>query len=206
MQEIAPRAGRGGLGFFQWTGPRRVAFEAWLKRKGAKPDDLDASYAFLVRELRGPEKRAVAATRAASGLEAKVRAFEQAFERAGVKHYPSRVAWAQVALGIWQAQGGKVPKTTPAKPAGPPAAKPASKPEVVTVEPQTAPSTWWERLLGVRRPAARAGGRMVRARAPRHARRSIACAARTDSGRRPTRAVRRRGLSPASIERRSHRR
>jgi hypothetical protein len=29
LQEIHPVAGRGGLGWCQWTGPRRRAFEAW---------------------------------------------------------------------------------------------------------------------------------------------------------------------------------
>lgn len=102
MQEIKPTVAgsRGGLGPFQWTGPRRRDFEAWLARQGAKPNDLNASYAFLFRELIGPEKGAVAKTKAAKGLAAKVKAFEMGYERAGVKHYPSREQWAQVALNI----------------------------------------------------------------------------------------------------------
>lgn len=159
MQELRPAVpgSRGGLGAFQWTGPRRKAFEAWLKRKKAGPDDLDATYGFLFRELTGGERKAVAATKAAIGLDAKVRAFEKAYERAGVKHYDGRVAWARVALSIFQAgQDAKSDATSdtksPAKSAK--AAAPASgRPEATTTEPAPAPAAWWERLLGVRAPA-----------------------------------------------------
>lgn len=105
MQELKPRGGgRGGLGIFQWTGPRRVAFEAWLKRNNTKATDFDASYAFLFRELKGAEKKAIEATKSAVGLYNKVVAFERAFERAAAdaKHYDSRMAWAQLALSSYQ--------------------------------------------------------------------------------------------------------
>src|SRR5437868_1683750 len=47
LQEISPTAGRGGLGHFQWTGPRRVAFEQWIARnasKGYGPGVYEANY------------------------------------------------------------------------------------------------------------------------------------------------------------------
>lgn len=143
MQEVAPRAGRGGLGAFQWTGPRRRAFEAYLARSGAAPEDLDASYAFLAEELKGAERKAVAETKAADGLEAKVRAFERSFERAGVKHYPSRIAWAKRAHAILR----EMPDEGP------------SRPTIVATLPRTAPASLWERLVGMREPAVPAVGR-----------------------------------------------
>lgn len=144
MQELKPvGGGRGGLGPFQWTGPRRRSYEAWLKRKGAKPGDFEADYAFLFRELTGPEKKAVPATKAAVGLQAKVIAFERAFERAGVKHYPSRLKWAKRALAVYRARGA-------AAPAPAPAAKPKPAP---TAPAQQRPTTGWrywlERLFGI---------------------------------------------------------
>jgi hypothetical protein len=110
MQEIAPvvKGSRGGYGWFQWTGPRRRAFEKWAKAKGLSVDSYEANYGFLVHELRGPEKSAVAKTKAAKTLDAKVKAFELAYERAGVKHYPSRNRWARRALELYEADEGPI--------------------------------------------------------------------------------------------------
>jgi hypothetical protein len=103
MQERKPMVpgSRGGWGWFQWTGPRRRAFEAYVARNNLDPRSDDANYGFLFVELNGPERRAVAETKAAKGLENKVEAFEMAFERAGIKHYPSRITWAERALAAW---------------------------------------------------------------------------------------------------------
>ena len=135
MQEVKPTSGTGGLGAFQWTGPRRRTFVEWLRRKKAATNGLDASYGMLFRELKGPESKAVAATKRAVGLDAKVEAFEKAFERAGVKHYPSRKKWARVARDVWAEERAK-------------------KPAVAVAEPRTTPTHWWQRLLGVKAPQA----------------------------------------------------
>lgn len=103
MQEVRPRAGRGGLGAFQWTGPRRVAFEAWCATHKCAPASFEAGYGFLVHELRTSEHRAVGLTKGATGLRAKVVAFELGFERAGVKAYDSRLRYAQRALAAFRA-------------------------------------------------------------------------------------------------------
>lgn len=110
LQEIKPvvPGSRGGFGWFQWTGPRRVAFESYCKRNNLNPKDDDANYRFLFTELVGPEKKAVARTKAATGLEGKVRAFEESYERAGVKNYAARNQWARRALAAWEAQGFEV--------------------------------------------------------------------------------------------------
>lgn len=105
LQEINPTVAgsRGGFGWFQWTGPRRRAYEAYCKRNGLDPRADAANYAFLFLELKGSEKGAIAKVKAARGLDAKVKAFEMGYERAGVKHYDSRLRWAQRALDAYRA-------------------------------------------------------------------------------------------------------
>ena len=111
LQEIKPtvKGSRGGYGWFQWTGPRRRAYEAFCKRNGLNPSDDAANYAYLLVELRGSEAVAIMKMRKAGNLHSKVVAFEMAFERAGVKHYDSRVRWANIALDVMQTHDGKVP-------------------------------------------------------------------------------------------------
>jgi hypothetical protein len=103
LQEIKPTiaGSRGGFGWAQWTGPRRREYEAYCQRNRLNPASDRANYAYLFVELKGPERKAIPAVVAADGLQAKVEAFEQSFERAGVKHYPSRLQWAQRALTAW---------------------------------------------------------------------------------------------------------
>lgn len=113
LQEKKPmvEGSRGGWGWAQWTGPRRRAFEAWVKERGLDPAGYDANLGFLIHELRTSEKATVPAVRKARGLEAKVKAFDLAFERAGIKHYDKRMAWAATALEAFDAGEAK-----PAKP------------------------------------------------------------------------------------------
>jgi hypothetical protein len=109
FQEIKPTVAgsRGGFGWFQWTGPRRVAFESYCSRNGLDPKSDKANYGFLFVELKGPESAAIDKTKAAKGLEAKVKAFEMSFERAGHKAYDSRLKWAERALDAFQASGNE---------------------------------------------------------------------------------------------------
>jgi len=106
LQESRPvvKGSRGGYGWFQWTGPRRRAFEAFCWVNGLKPWYDEANYRFLVAELMGTEKQALKALAAARTLDSKTVAFEAAYERAGVKHYPSRKAWALKALHAYEAR------------------------------------------------------------------------------------------------------
>jgi hypothetical protein len=71
-----------------------------------------ANYGFLRQELMTSERGALPAVMAAHGLAAQVQAFEMHFERAGVKNYPSRLNWAQIALDVWHA------RPVPAQPRG----------------------------------------------------------------------------------------
>jgi Phage tail lysozyme len=98
INELHPVSGRGGFGWAQWTGPRRIAFEEWCRQRGLLPTDPEANYGFLVEELRTSEAAALTALRACSTVEEAARAFEQHYERAGVVAQDKRLAFAQQAL------------------------------------------------------------------------------------------------------------
>lgn len=142
LQEIKPTVAgsAGGYGWFQWTGPRRRLFEAYCSRNNLDKTSREANYAFLFVELTGSEKGAVAKTKAAVGLYPKTKAFEMAFERAGVKHYPSRYEWADKALAVYTARKSGAPEATPTKPVEAPA-KPVEEVPSPTV-PGTKKSPW----------------------------------------------------------------
>ncbi len=116
------KGSRGGFSWMQWTGPRRRQIEAFAKEKKLEPDGDKAAYLFLVHELRTTEGRALPAILRAKTLKGKVEAFEKAFLRAGVKHYPSRLLWAERALDAFRA-GKNVPASDvkPPLPGTPPA-------------------------------------------------------------------------------------
>lgn len=98
INEIRPVSGRGGFGWAQWTGPRRVAFEDWAKAHGTSVTEPEANYGFLIEELRGPEAAALAALRQTTTLEEATQVFEEKFERAGVIALSRRIDYAQKAL------------------------------------------------------------------------------------------------------------
>lgn len=105
MQEQKPTVAgsRGGYGWAQWTGPRRRAFEAYCKRNSLDPKEDRANYGWLFVELSTSERAGIVAVKKPGSLAEKVKAFEMNFERAGVKHYPSRNQWAARALDAYHA-------------------------------------------------------------------------------------------------------
>jgi len=115
LQEIKPtvKGSRGGWGWFQWTGPRRKAFEAYCARNMLDPASDEANYAWLFIELKGSEAKALPRTAAASSLDDMVEAFELSYLRAGVKHYESRKIWARIARDEWE-RSGREPAPMPA--------------------------------------------------------------------------------------------
>lgn len=130
LQEMKPtvKGAKGGYGWAQWTGPRRRAFEAWCKKHGKDPAADETNYAYLFLELKGiegTESAAVGKVAAAVGLEAKVRAFEEAYLRAGVKHYDKRLEWARIAVDALRAT--EPPPAAP-NPVDPAPTKPVEQP------------------------------------------------------------------------------
>jgi hypothetical protein len=129
---------RGGRNWMQWTGPRRRELEDYCKRNKLDPDSDEAAYKFLFVELKGPENKAIRALKKATTLKEKVIAFEVAFLRAGVKHYESRLDWAEIALDAL----GEAPVPAPA-PTTPP------EPETPTHEPRNWLAVIIELVVGV---------------------------------------------------------
>ena len=129
MQEMAPtvKGSRGGYGWAQWTGPRRVAFEAWCDARGLEHDGYEANYSFLYRELATDHANAVAAVKAAGSLKDKVIAFEKVYEGAGVKSYSSRLKYAREAIAAFSAAPPTVAAESIPAPSVAVPANPASK-------------------------------------------------------------------------------
>lgn len=140
LQEQKPTVAgsAGGYGWPQWTGPRRRAYEAYCKRNGFDPASDVANYKYLWVELQGSEGKAIPATKAAKSLAEKVKAFELNFERAGVKHYDSRISWAGRALDAWHAAGGKPALPGWALPDDPPALTPTIEERLAALEARVA--------------------------------------------------------------------
>lgn len=149
LQEMKPtvEGSRGGYGWCQWTGPRRRAFEKWCANAGVTPESDEGNYGFLLYELRTTEKAAVGAVKNAATLDDKVKAFEMNFERAGVKHYDSRLIWARRALAAF-GSAKPVPAASAVAPATPPAPAPVCEPPVVSHEPD-APAGLWGKIKGL---------------------------------------------------------
>lgn len=147
LQEIGQTAPKGGYGWPQWTGPRRRAYMAWCAAQKLDPASDEANYGYLVVELKGPEKGAVAATAAATGLYNKVVAFESHFERAGVKNYTSRYRYAQDAEKAWNdAQTGGA-TTSPPEPPAPPAGPSVPTPPTTGTETPSPSAPWYVQAL-----------------------------------------------------------
>ncbi len=83
LQEIAPQGGRGGYGWAQWTGPRRVAFEQFCAANSLKPSSDEANYSYLVVELRGDYKHTIAAVKQTGTDADAVFSVGQTYERPG---------------------------------------------------------------------------------------------------------------------------
>jgi hypothetical protein len=101
---------RGGFGWFQLTGPRRVAFERWAKAKGLDPTSYAAQYGYLLEELRTTESNTLTHLRLCKTAKAAAETFGYYFERfagyqriAGNPNYARRVRFAERALALYQA-------------------------------------------------------------------------------------------------------
>lgn len=109
IQEGGQTPPNGGWGFAQWTGPRRRAFETYCARSGRSPSAMSTGYAYTFVELKGEFAKVVDLVAAAPSLEAKVAAFEQHYEMAGVVAMADRLAFAVRAQKAWDARGPEIP-------------------------------------------------------------------------------------------------
>lgn len=131
----------GAYGWPQWDGIRKDAYFDWCRRKQLDRASDEANYRYLVYELTDTfEKRVIPAIRKETTLDEKVVVFEALFERAGVKNYPSRKAWAKKALDAFNAAGAiDIPAFAGGGSVEPVKAAP------IMVGPTVVPSSWMQR-------------------------------------------------------------
>ena len=112
---------RGGFGFAQWTGPRRVAFEQFAQANNLDPKSTDANIAFFANEFAQPQYDAVrAAVARARTPEEAAQAF-QTYETGGAPslagaamRYPPA---ARIAFNAYQqGRGGNPAQPPPEQP------------------------------------------------------------------------------------------
>lgn len=118
VQEGHPISGRGGFGWAQWTGPRRVEFENYAKAHGLDPRSDEANYGFLVQELKG--KYADVVKGMTGDLRHDTALMEKRYEGPAVSNVGKRIGFAE-AIDRAKSQDTQV--------AGPGAAVIAGEPE-----------------------------------------------------------------------------
>lgn len=120
---------RGGFGWEQATGGRRVALEQWATDNGLDVGTDEADYGFLIHELTTTEAHALDRLRLTTTIETAVYTFEVLFERPSNPQggLASRVHFAQRALA---AAAQLPPPPGPTLPAAPPT--PAPGPQLGT--------------------------------------------------------------------------
>lgn len=96
-------ANRGGYGWAQWTGPRRVSFLEYCDTHKLDWHSKEANLGYLLDELRSKQyARTVAAVAKAKDINAATIAFERGYEAAGVVAMGSRKRWARKTLIAYQ--------------------------------------------------------------------------------------------------------
>lgn len=99
VQEGHPISGRGGFGWAQWTGPRRVAFERYAKENNLDPKSDEANYGFLKKELQSPEYagmlKQLGALKGPNAAREAAALFERLFERPKVSNAGVRGKYAE---------------------------------------------------------------------------------------------------------------
>ena len=91
IQERNPRAGRGGYGLAQWTGPRRVGLENYAAQRGASTADPDVQLDYFMAENAGPERAAWSQVMQAPTAQQAASQFVTHWERPAPEHRASRV-------------------------------------------------------------------------------------------------------------------
>jgi hypothetical protein len=119
IQEKNPTSGRGGFGWAQWTGDRRVEFENFAKARGLDITSYEANLAFLVHELKTTRAKSLAKLKLTSTVKAAAETFGYWFERfAGFENlqspnYRRRIELAERALELYKAKTAPVSTVVP---------------------------------------------------------------------------------------------
>jgi hypothetical protein len=104
LREIGQPEGKGGYGWGQWTGPRRVEFLNWCAGNKLDWQTDEANLGYLIHDLSGEYRSTIAALLKCTSLSQAVLAFERNYERAGVPAIGDRVVWGQKALNAYHAK------------------------------------------------------------------------------------------------------
>ncbi len=111
LQEIKPvvKGSRGGLGWLQWTGPRRRRYEAWCMKNSFNTLDDESNYKYLVYESLNDEYHSIEQIRKTNTLEASTETFMKSNLRPGAPHLDSRINWAHIAFDATKAASVTTP-------------------------------------------------------------------------------------------------
>jgi hypothetical protein len=93
-----------GYGIAQWGGPRLRNLHHFAAESGTSVSDLGTQLNFMWKEMNSSESRSLAAIQRTASANDASSAFEQTYERAGIKAYRSRNTHAQRILA--QYEGG----------------------------------------------------------------------------------------------------
>ena len=149
IQEKGVTSGRGGLGWAQWTGSRRRAFEEYLAKTGQNATDPKANYGFLKQELQSPQFRdVIPKLKQAKTAEEATRIWHDAYEKSGdIQHgvivkpqvYANRERYANEVMKIAQSQSGASAPTQQASTAQPatPTQQASTAQQVANAQPAT---------------------------------------------------------------------
>lgn len=103
LREIGQKEGKGGYGWCQWTGVRRLKFLEFCKSANLDYTNDAANYDYLYLELMTTEQRAIhELLQVKDDLVKAVQIFERSYERAGVINLKSRVNYAKIALQAYE--------------------------------------------------------------------------------------------------------
>ena len=105
MQEVRPRKGRGGLGWLQWTGPRRIDFETFCQPPAPSTATDEGNYTFMRHEMRGKEAPARRLFEVTTDIDRATEVFMSKYERPGVEALEERKAFARRALSLFHSAG-----------------------------------------------------------------------------------------------------
>lgn len=102
MQEVRPRKGRGGLGWLQWTGSRRLTFEQFCQPPRPGTLTSEGNFAFMIHEMKTIETRAFRLFAQTTTLESATKVFMDEYERPGVRKLDERIDWARKAMAAFR--------------------------------------------------------------------------------------------------------
>lgn len=103
MQELEPtvEGSRGGYGFAQWTGDRRVAFENWAKENNMDVSSYDANLGFLVHEFQTDDyfKKIMSRVENTKTVDEATKVFSDGYLKPGIPKMNSRLKRSRIYVG-----------------------------------------------------------------------------------------------------------